>query len=186
MIREMNDRFSEANSELLICISCLDPRDKFSKFDVGKLVRLAELYPDDFSRVDRLELEQQLQTFILDVRKNDAFLDINDLGSLAQQMVQLSIHEVFPLVYRLIELALVLPVATASVERVFSAMKKIKTDLRNRMGDEWLNDAMRVYVEKDIFVKIENEPILQRYQAADKTRRIKLIPLPECSSSIRM
>ncbi|KAL6528626.1 hypothetical protein OROMI_029271 [Orobanche minor] len=67
MIREMNDYFSEVNSELLICIACLDPRDKFSKFDVGKLVRLAELYSDDFSRVDRLELEQQLQTFILDV-----------------------------------------------------------------------------------------------------------------------
>ncbi|KAL6503235.1 hypothetical protein OROHE_023864 [Orobanche hederae] len=33
MIREMKDYFSEANSELLICIACLDPRDKFSKFD---------------------------------------------------------------------------------------------------------------------------------------------------------
>ncbi|KAL6584781.1 hypothetical protein OROMI_004070 [Orobanche minor] len=82
MIREMNDRFSEANSELLICITCLDPREKFSKFDIGKLVRLAKLYPGDFSRDDRLELNQQLQTFILDVRKNYAFLDINDLGSL--------------------------------------------------------------------------------------------------------
>ncbi|XP_042423292.1 zinc finger MYM-type protein 1-like [Zingiber officinale] len=40
------------------------------------------------------------------------------------------------------ELALVLPVATASVERVFSAMKTVKTDLRNRMGDEWMNDSL--------------------------------------------
>ena len=40
------------------------------------------------------------------------------------------------MVYRLVELALLLPVATASVERVFSAMKAVKTDLRNRMGDE--------------------------------------------------
>ncbi|XP_042467455.1 uncharacterized protein LOC122050630 [Zingiber officinale] len=40
------------------------------------------------------------------------------------------------------ELALVLPVATASVEQVFSAMKIVKTDLHNRMGDEWMNDSL--------------------------------------------
>jgi hypothetical protein len=38
----------------------------------------------------------------------------------------------FPLVYRIIELALILPVAMTSVERVFLAMNIIKTDLRNR------------------------------------------------------
>ena len=41
---------------------------------------------------------------------------------------------VFPMVYRLVELTLLLPVATTSVERVFSAMKAVKTDLRNRIG----------------------------------------------------
>ncbi|XP_042391829.1 zinc finger MYM-type protein 1-like [Zingiber officinale] len=50
--------------------------------------------------------------------------------------------------------------ATASVERVFSAMKTIKTDLRNRMGDEWMNDNLVVYIEKNIFSTIENEQIL--------------------------
>jgi len=42
----------------------------------------------------------------------------------------------YPLVYRLIELTLILPVATATVERIFSAMSIVKTDLRNKMGDE--------------------------------------------------
>ncbi|XP_031265630.1 uncharacterized protein LOC116124058 [Pistacia vera] len=37
--------------------------------------------------------------------------------------------------YLLITLALTLPVATASVERAFSAMKIVKIHLRNRMGD---------------------------------------------------
>ena len=69
----------------------------------------------------------------------------------------------FPLVYRLIELTLVLPVATASVERVFSAIKTVKTDLRNRMRDEWMNDSLVVYVEKDIFSTIKNEQILQYF-----------------------
>jgi hypothetical protein len=55
---------------------------------------------------------------------------------------------VFSLVYRLIELALLLPVATATVERVSSAMKIIKTKLRNKMSDGWLNDLMVCYIER--------------------------------------
>nr|XP_028946829.1 zinc finger MYM-type protein 1-like [Malus domestica] len=46
---------------------------------------------------------------------------------------------------------LVLPVATASVERSFSAMNIIKSPLHNRMGDQWLNDSLVVYIEKDVF-----------------------------------
>ncbi|XP_022870844.1 uncharacterized protein LOC111390090 [Olea europaea var. sylvestris] len=40
----------------------------------------------------------------------------------------------------------------------------IKNDLRNKMGDELLNDNLVIYVEKDLFIKLENEAILQRYQ----------------------
>nr|XP_027090302.1 uncharacterized protein LOC113711337 [Coffea arabica] len=79
-------------------------------------------------------------------------------------------------------LALVLPVATASVERVFSAMNIVKTDLRNKMGDEWMNDCLVVYIEKDIFATIENEQILQRFQRM-KTRRMQLPPLRYSSAT---
>ena len=63
-------------------------------------------------------------------------------------MVKKTMHTFYPLVYRLIELTLILPVATASVERVFSAMSLINTDLRSKMRDEWLNDLMICYIEK--------------------------------------
>uniref|UniRef100_A0A453Q012 HAT C-terminal dimerisation domain-containing protein n=1 Tax=Aegilops tauschii subsp. strangulata TaxID=200361 RepID=A0A453Q012_AEGTS len=39
------------------------------------------------------------------------------------KMVEAKKHLIFPLVYKLIELALILPVSTAFVERAFSAMK---------------------------------------------------------------
>ncbi|XP_042446604.1 uncharacterized protein LOC122031573 [Zingiber officinale] len=140
MVEEMSNRFSESSTEVLTCIACLDPKDSFSQFDIGKLLHLAEFYPEDFSLTDCVILEDQLETYIQNVR--DEFSMIEDLGSLAIKMVETGKNTIFPLVYRLIELALVLPVATASVERVFSAMKIIKTDLRNRMGDEWMNDSL--------------------------------------------
>jgi hypothetical protein len=71
---------------------------------------------------------------------------------------------VYPLVYLLLELALILPVATATVERAFSAMSIIKNRLRNRMGNEWLNDCLVTYIEKDTFVGIENEKIIKYFQ----------------------
>ena len=77
---------------------------------------------------------------------------------------------IFPLAYRLITLALTLPVATASVERVFSAMNIVKTDLRNKIGDDWLNDLMICYVEKEIFAKTDDKQIMLRFHAYGNRR----------------
>jgi hypothetical protein len=170
---EMNHRFNEVSSELLVCFSCLDPRDSFSKFNVDKLVKLAGIYDADFSTDDLSNIKDQLQTFIRHVRRVDEFSSCRDLGSLAVKMVEFDRHTMFPLVYRLIELALLLPVATASVERAFSAMKTIKTDKRNKMDNEWLNYLMICYTEKKIFKELDQDIIMKRFQAI-KHRRMNL------------
>jgi hypothetical protein len=43
IITEMDHRFNEVSSELLVCFSCLDPRDSFSIFDLEKIARLTEM-----------------------------------------------------------------------------------------------------------------------------------------------
>jgi hypothetical protein len=93
------------------------------------------LYDADFSTYDCIVLKDQLEIFIIDMRADPDFLSCNDLGDLAVRMVQGDTHVVFPFVYRLIELALILPVATTYVERAFSFMNIIKTELRNKTGD---------------------------------------------------
>jgi hypothetical protein len=62
-----------------------------------------------------------------------------------------------------VTLSLILLVATATVERVFSAMSIVKHHLRNRKRDEWMNDCLITYIEKDIFKTISNEEIMQRF-----------------------
>ena len=61
-------------------------------------------------------------------------------------------------------LTLILLDATATVKRVFLAMNIIKNRLRNRIGDQWMNDYLVTYIEKDIFKTIECEEIMQRFQ----------------------
>jgi hypothetical protein len=79
-------------------------------------------------------------------------------------MVQTERHLVFALVYRLIELALILSIATTTVERAFSAIKIIKTELRNETGNDWLNHRMVCYIERDIFASIQSDDILYHFQ----------------------
>ena len=61
-------------------------------------------------------------------------------------MVELG-RNVFLLVYCLTKLALILLVTMTSVERVFSTMKIIKIELRNKMS--YLNDLMMCYIERE-------------------------------------
>jgi len=41
ILSEMNHRFNEFSSELLVCMACLSLMNSFSNFDLDKLVRLA-------------------------------------------------------------------------------------------------------------------------------------------------
>jgi hypothetical protein len=71
---------------------------------------------------------------------------------------------------------LLLPVATVSVERVFSAMNLVKTDIKSNMGDKWMNDCLITFIEKKIFNTMNNEKIMQKFQNI-KPRRGKLSSL---------
>ncbi|KAI5343730.1 hypothetical protein L3X38_011606 [Prunus dulcis] len=172
-LAELNHRFSEVNTELLICLACLSPNDSFIAFDKQKLLRFAEFYPQEFTPRDLLALEDQLGIYIHHMRTRSEFSQLKGIGVLARKMVEKGLHRTFNYVYLLLTLALTLPVATASVERAFSAMNVIKGPLRNRMGDQWLSDSLLVYIEKDVFVCIDNETIMGRFQNM-KTRRGQL------------
>lgn len=78
-------------------------------------------------------------------------------------MVEHERDTMFPLVYRLIKLALLLPVTTSSVERVFSTVNIIKINLRHRMSDEWLNDLILCYIEKGIFKELDDGDRIKKH-----------------------
>ncbi|PKU79101.1 hypothetical protein MA16_Dca000445 [Dendrobium catenatum] len=107
------------------------------------------------------------------MRTSNEFSCLRSIADLAKHIVKFKKNDVYPLVYRLITLALTLPVATATVERAFSAMKIIKHLLRSRMGDDWLNDCLVPYIEKDVFDLVPNEDIIHYYQKM-QNRLIKL------------
>ena len=76
----------------------------------------------------------------------------------------------YHLIDRLIHLVLTLPVSTATIKRTFSAMKLLKTRLRNRMEDELLADNMIVYIEMEISRNFTMEMIMDEFYSM-KNRR---------------
>ena len=172
-LQELNNNFSEANTDLLLCMACLNPSNSFVAFDKEKLIRLDKFYPSDFLRTNILALDSQLQNYIFDIRSNDFFLELQEVSELAEKLVSTRKHETYPLIYLLMKLALTLPVATATIQRIFSAIKYIKNELRNQMEDQLMNDYLIMYIEKDVACSIDNETIMQRFQNM-KTRRRQL------------
>ncbi|KAL7601668.1 hypothetical protein Lser_V15G25498 [Lactuca serriola] len=145
-LTEYRDRFSETSTQLLEYMGALSPCDSFSQFDKSKLLNLAKLYMYDFDDSDLIDLEGQLEIFYHSSIKDECFTTLKGISELSHLMVSTGKHRSYPLVYKLLKLALILPVPTASVERCFSKMKLLKTDLRNKICDEFLNDVFLCYV----------------------------------------
>jgi hypothetical protein len=112
-LQEFDDRFNEVNSALLGHMAAFNPKNSFLAFDRETLVRLAEFYLDDFdsNKLDDLSLE--LVIYIDNVRADRRFDNLDGIVDLTKLMVQTNKHITFSLVYQLLKLVLILPVATS-------------------------------------------------------------------------
>ncbi|XP_076892700.1 uncharacterized protein LOC143544487 [Bidens hawaiensis] len=164
-LQELNSRFDDVVMELLVCMGSLSPVDSFCSFDKQKLVRLAELYPNEFSSADLCHLNDQLNNYINDVRKDERFNGLKDVKELSKKLVEVKKHEAYNLVYLLIKLVLILPVAAASVERAFSGLGFVKKELKNKFSDELLNDRSVTFIESEVLCKIHNDDIINSFES---------------------
>jgi hypothetical protein len=61
-------------------------------------------------------------------------------------------------------------VATAIVERIFSSTKIVKTNLRNRIGDKFMNNCLICYVDKEEMMKVTNNAMVHRFMKMQRHR----------------
>ncbi|XP_019223336.1 PREDICTED: uncharacterized protein LOC109205114 [Nicotiana attenuata] len=171
---ELNSRFDVVSSNLLLGMASLNPANSFANFDKERIMTLAKHYPDEFGELKLRDLSRQLDTFIWHMQHGDPrFSDLKGIGDLAKALVETNLVETYSLIYLFVKLTLILPVATATVERAFSSMKYIKDELRSSIGDAFLNESLVCYFEKEVFVNISNDAIIDRFQNM-KTRRVQL------------
>ncbi|XP_021754099.1 uncharacterized protein LOC110719428 [Chenopodium quinoa] len=138
-----------------------------------KLLTLKKYYPEDFLEYEKSHLKYQLQQFYCDVPNHPNLKDLSTITDLCRSVVNTRKSVAYPLVDRLIRLILTLPVSTTTTERAFSAIKIVKTSLRNKMEDDFLSNYLLVYIEKEIAGKFEIKSIIDDFYSM-KPRRTRV------------
>ncbi|KAH9657609.1 TTF-type domain-containing protein [Citrus sinensis] len=171
-LQELSSRFNEHAVQLLIFSSALDPRECREPFRIGDVCQLADkFYPADFTDVDKMNLKIQLEHYDYNVVQHLEFKSLSTISDLSQWLVSTRKATIFPLIYRIIVLVLTLSVSIATTEQSFSAMRIVKTRLRNKMEDEFLTDSLIMYIEREIAEKLSIESIVNEFRDM-KERRI--------------
>ncbi|KAL4583756.1 hypothetical protein LXL04_008339 [Taraxacum kok-saghyz] len=173
-LMELDHRFNDNSMEFLNLSATLDPNNANEHFQSGDVCNLAQkYYPEDFNDYEKEILKTQLLHYEVDVIQHAYYKQLKSISELCQWLIKTRRAANFHLIYRLATLILTLPVSTATTEMSFSAMSLVKTRLRNKMEDEFLNDSLVLYFERELAEKISLETIVEDFKLA-KDRRIPL------------
>jgi hypothetical protein len=106
-IHELNTRFSEIATELLVLCASLDPRDSFQSFNIDDICLLAlKFYPADFTEQERNNLRQQLQHYELNVPTNPKFQNLSTISELCRRLVETGKSDDYHLIDRFVNMLL--------------------------------------------------------------------------------
>ena len=133
--------------------------------------KIRELY-DSIS--DDLDMSQN--DFSLEIRRWRARWSLEPQQNLPGNLrdtLQVTNKDLYPGVYKALMLLLItMPVSTASAERSFSVMRRLKTYLRATMTTERLSGLALLHAHKDM--NIDRDAVIQRF-AEGKSRRLLLL-----------
>jgi hypothetical protein len=112
------------------CLVChpLVLSHSFASFDVKKVCRLGEFYPNDISNNNLLQLELQLDNYIDDMQRDECFQGLDNIVDLLVKLVGTKRHKVYDMVYLFLKLVLLLSMAIAfkGIFRIGYSETKIK------------------------------------------------------------
>ena len=161
-LMEMNRRFSERNVEIMRAIRACSPQSQ-DFLEAAQLQPLIDCYNLD---CESLKMESNLARRTLAKKTMESTADVfRELSPL---------KEAFPTLFRLLQIALTICVSSASCERSFSALKRIKTYLRSTMNEERLVSLAVLSTEREISQSLNLEEVIDKFYACDKNRRIVL------------
>ena len=82
-----------------------------------------------------------------------------------------ALRNMFQQTCALLHLYLTVPISSASSERSFSALRRIKTYLRNTMSQKRLNNCMVCHIHQDRLDKVSTKYIAGQFVSANENRR---------------
>ena len=162
MLSELDRRFAEKNLEHMRSIQACSPCSP-NFLRPNSIRTLAESYGLDMGSVS-VECSLAKPTLLG-----------KDMHSIADVLLELSsLRIAFPLLTKLLQIALTIVVSTAHCERSFSALKRIKTYLRSTMTER-LIDLVVLSIERELSKQISLDQVVNEFASKDRNRRILLV-----------
>ncbi|XP_020243347.1 uncharacterized protein LOC109821582 [Asparagus officinalis] len=116
-MQEINVRFSEDATELLMLSSALNPQNASEALRILDICKLVDkFYAQDFTSAEKESLKMQLKHYEHNVVKGSDFKTLSTISELCQWLVKTNKSATYDLIFRVIVLVLTLPVSTATAE----------------------------------------------------------------------
>ncbi|KAL4126441.1 hypothetical protein QTP88_010663 [Uroleucon formosanum] len=163
---EMNRRFDE-NGEFYAVLGVLDQTSK-EFLDCETLCKFAKTFP--FYRSDEFLIKLKYQCAL----GKTLFSSSSGLFELLNEVQSYKVG--FEELKKVIELIVVIPVSSASAERSFSTMRRVKTYLRSTMKSSRLNNFTLLSIEREISGQFMDNPsaVIDEF-AVMKKRRLEFL-----------
>ena len=162
-ITQVNDRLLQHKS-LLQSFRCLMPKEPKTPPTATQVDELRHLYATYASVLDCSEVSVVGEFRLWYQRAAESPNPPRN----ALEAIAVCNRQIFPSVHKLLHILATLPVTTASSERSFSTLRRLKTYLRNTTGEERLNGLAMLQIHRDIAV--DPEAVLQKL--SEKSRRL--------------
>ena len=168
MVAELERRFGDQSSMIMTAIQAFNPKDA-SFLDQSKLSGFIELYHGNAEDIahEIYQLKRLLERSKAD--KAEAPSTVLELANFLEpyKMAFMELH-------RLLIIALVLPVSSASCERTFSSMKLIKSHLRTTMCDSRLSNLAVLSVESARAESLNLDVFVDEFDSKHQNRKLAL------------
>lgn len=160
-LSEISRRFDEKNINIMHAIQACNPLAK--NFLVPNvLLPLIEIYGLDQEMV---ELEAKLAKRTLEKKE-----DVTSMHDVYSTLI--SLHDAFPELLKLLKICMTIAINTASCERSFSSLKRIKSYLRSTMSEQRLTDLAIISIERELSSSVCLDKAIDIFSQSD--RRIAL------------
>ena len=125
----------------------------------GEVTSIASEYPE---LCDQQSLKTELAIFLKLPQETNVTKSLAGSATSLRNMVP-EMRMMFPHVEALVRLLMINPASSASAERSFSSLRRLKSYLRSTCGQLRLNNIAMCNVHKDVFDQIKLDEVLREF-----------------------
>ena len=124
--------------------------------------------PETLAKDPKLDYEQ-LTLELASFRRQNAYATLDEAATVLNECS--AKKELYAETAKLLDIIRCVPVSSAEAERSFSKLRRLKTWLRNSMGERRLSDLLVCHIHQSLLDQVDDERVVRAFVSVDDTRR---------------